>query len=198
MITDTTKNNMLDHIVLDRASLHTAFSATGANEVTGGTPAYARQAITMAAASGGSRAASTQPAFDVPAGTTVAFIGLWTNAGTVFRGMTPNGGSEKSFQVDTSANERIYCEGHGYVNNDRVVFLGGTAPTGLTEGTIYHVVGATSADPDYFQVSLTQGGSAENITGQAATGCKVSKVVLEAFAGQGTHTVTALTFGLNG
>jgi hypothetical protein len=56
--------------------------ATGvANEVTGGSPAYARKAITWAAANAGSKAlTATFPVFDIPAGTTVAFIGLWTLA----------------------------------------------------------------------------------------------------------------------
>jgi len=41
-------------------------------EITGGSPAYARKAITWAAASGGAMSANgTLPVFDVPAGTTV-------------------------------------------------------------------------------------------------------------------------------
>lgn len=195
MITDATANAMLDSLTLDLCSLHTAFSATGANKVTGGSPAYADKAITMAAASGRARAASTQPVFDIPAGTTVAFIGLWTNAGSVFRGMVPNGGSEKGFQVDLT-NNNIVCEAHGLVDNDRVTFIGGTPPTGLTEGTVYFVVTNAAGDPDTFKVSATQGGAAIDITGQHTAACKLSKVVLEAFAAQGTHTVTALSFGL--
>ena len=195
MLTDTTVNAMLDAITYDLASLHTAYSATGANEVTGGSPAYARKAITVAAASGRARAASSQPVFDVPAAATVRFIGLWTNAGAVFRGMFANGGSEKGFQVDTT-NERILCELHGLVNDDKVVFYGGTPPTGITEGTVYWVVGVTAADPDYFQVSTTQGGAAVNITGQPAAQCKFSKIVEETFAAQGTFTPTSLSFGI--
>ena len=194
MLTDATVNTMLDAITYDLASLHTAYSATGANEVTGGSPAYARKAITLAAASGRSRAASTAPIFDVPA-TTVRFIGLWTNAGTVFRGMFANGGTEKGFQVDLT-NNKILCEAHGLVDNDKVVFYGGTLPTGLTEGTVYFVVGNTAADPDTFQASLTQGGAAIDITGQPAAQCKFSKIVEEVFAAQGTFTVSALSFGV--
>lgn len=62
------------------ASLHTASPGdNGANEVTGGSPAYARKALTWNAASGGAMDDSTSPApaFDVPAGTTVAFVGFW-------------------------------------------------------------------------------------------------------------------------
>ena len=194
MLTDTTIHNMLDSLTLDLVSLHTAYSATGANEVTGGSPAYARKAITMAAAAARARAASTQPVFDVPA-TTVRFIGLWTNAGSIFRGMFANGGSEKGFQVDLT-NNRILCEGHGLVNDDKVVFYGGTVPTGLTEGTVYFVVGNTAADPDYFQVSATQGGAAIDITAQPIAQCKFSKIVEEVFAAQGTFTLNSLNVAI--
>jgi hypothetical protein len=59
--------------------------ATGtANELSGGTPAYARQPVTWAAASGATPSvkalAATFPTFDVPAGSTVSFIGFWTLA----------------------------------------------------------------------------------------------------------------------
>lgn len=195
MITDTTVNAMLDAVTLDLASLHTAYSASGANEVTGGSPAYAKKAITMAAAGSRARANGTNPVFDVPAAATVRFIGLWTNAGTVFRGMFANGGTEKGFQVDLT-NNRILCESHGLVNDDKVVFYGGTVPTGLTEGTVYFVVGNTASDPDYFQVALTSGGAAIDITAQPAAQCKFSKIVEETFAAQGTFTVTALSVGV--
>lgn len=195
MITDATANAMLDAITLDLCSLHTAFSLTGANKVTGGSPAYADKAITFGAAASRQRSASSQPVFDVPAGATVRFIGIWTNAGSVFRGMSPNGGSEMGFQVDLT-NNRIYCEANGFANDNTVVFIGGAPPTGLTEGTVYYVVGVTAGDPDYFQVSATQGGAAIDITGQHAAGCKVSKIVQEAFAAQGTHTVTSYSVGL--
>lgn len=194
MLTDTTVNAMLDAIVMDLASLHTAYSASGANEVTGGSPAYAKKAITMAAAAARARSASTAPVFDVPV-TTVRFIGLWTNAGTVFRGMFANGGTEKGFQVDLT-NNKILCEVHGLVDNDKVVFYGGTVPTGLTEGTVYFVVGNTAADPDTFQASLTLGGAAIDLTGQPAAQCKFSKIVEEAFAAQGTFTVSSLSVGV--
>lgn len=72
MQTTVAKNAALDGILFADASLHTAYSSSGANEVAGGSPAYARKAYTFAAASSGSRAASVTPTFDVPAGTTVA------------------------------------------------------------------------------------------------------------------------------
>jgi hypothetical protein len=195
MLTDTYVNAMLDAFALDLCSLHTAYSATGVNEVTGGTPAYARKAITMAAAASRARAASTAPVFDVPVGTTVRFIGIWTNAGTVFRGMVANGGTERGFQIDAT-NNKVLCENHGLVNNDAVAFYGGTPPGGLTEGTIYYVVGNTAADPDTFQVAATVGGAAIDLTTQQTPACKLSKVVEEAFGAQGTLTVSTLSFGI--
>lgn len=195
MITDATANSMLDSQTLDLMSLHTAYSATGTNEVTGGTPAYAKKSVTFAAASGRARAASTAPVFDVPTGTTVRWVGIWTAAGTVFKGMAPNGGSEFDYQVDVT-NNRILAEGHTLANGNNVVFFGGTPPTGLTEGTVYFVVGVTASDPDYFQVSLTSGGAAIDITGIGSGQCKASRLVEEVYASQGTHTVNSYTLGL--
>jgi hypothetical protein len=60
------------------ASLHTANpGATGTNEVTGGSPAYARKLLTFNAPATGSMALTSSVTFDVPAGTTVAYVGLW-------------------------------------------------------------------------------------------------------------------------
>lgn len=64
-------------------SLHTdAYAAGGGastSEATGGTPAYARQACTWAAASGGAVALAGPEVFDVPAGT-YRRVGLWAGA----------------------------------------------------------------------------------------------------------------------
>lgn len=84
----TAKNVMLDALaaVLTRIALHTADPGganSASNEVTGGSPAYARKAVAWNAASGGAIDDSTAPVFDVPAGTTVAWISGWNTAGTV-------------------------------------------------------------------------------------------------------------------
>jgi hypothetical protein len=79
---DNGKNVMLDALgaVAVWASLHTADpGAGGANEVTGGTPAYARKAITWNAAAAGVLDSSNQPVFDVPA-CTVAYVGFFSAA----------------------------------------------------------------------------------------------------------------------
>lgn len=86
---NNSKNAMLDELgsIAVYMSLHSGDpSTTGANEITGGSPAYARQACTFAAASGGSMALNGTEQFDVPA-TTVAYIGLWSaSSGGTFYG----------------------------------------------------------------------------------------------------------------
>ncbi len=63
------------------ASLHTANpGGTGASEVTGGTPAYARKAITWNAAASGNLDSSNAPVFDIPAGVTVTHFAIWSAA----------------------------------------------------------------------------------------------------------------------
>ena len=81
--TAAAKNLMLDQLgaAIGFVSLHTADpGTTGASEVAGGTPAYARKAVTWAAAANSSKAASNQPTFDVPPSTTAAFLGYWSAA----------------------------------------------------------------------------------------------------------------------
>lgn len=196
MLTDARMNAILDteYVTGDVMSLHTAYSATGANEVTGGT--YAVQSCTFAAASSRSKAVSAGLSFTgLPASCTIAWLGLWNSAKTVFKGMWPNGGTERSFQVDV-ANDRIYCEGHGMSDTNNVTFTG-TSLGGLTAGTSYFVIGTIAGDPDYFQVSTTSGGAAVNLTGQPSADARVSKQVLEVYtASGGQHDVN--TFSING
>lgn len=70
-------NAMLDARTYDSLSLHSADpGVNGANEIAGGL--YARATgLTFGAANAGRRTCSTQPVIAVPAGATVAFIGLW-------------------------------------------------------------------------------------------------------------------------
>jgi hypothetical protein len=199
MLIAAVRNSMLDQLdtLATHASLHTAYSASGANEVTGGSPAYARIARSWSAAASAAKAWAANAAFNVPAGTTVAFVGLWSalSAGT-FRGMFPLGSTGyKEVQADVTGN-LIVSENHGFVANDRVVFLGGTPPTGLTEGTIYFVI-STGLTTDVFAVATTQGGAAIDITGDGGADVVVSKIVPETYNGQGVHTVDSLTVNLS-
>lgn len=56
---------------------------TASNEVTGGSPAYARKAVAWNAASGGAATQNGDVVLDIPAGTTVSWLSLWNTAGTV-------------------------------------------------------------------------------------------------------------------
>jgi hypothetical protein len=86
---DTTARNVgVDAIAAlgTRWALHTGdpgAANTASNEVTGGSPAYARKAVAWNAASGGVATQNGDVVLDVPAGTTVAWVSLWNTAGTV-------------------------------------------------------------------------------------------------------------------
>ena len=182
-------------------SLHTAYSTSGANELTGGSPAYARKAATWAAASGRSKATSASMAFDVPAGTTVRWIGIWdaVTAGN-FLGMTPNGGGIPEDMAVNSAgvtSNTIDAPAHGFVAGNSVVVWavpGASLPAPLVEGTVYWVI-ATGLTTDALQLATTSGGSAIDLT---ATGSGfIQRLVEEVFGAQGTHTVTTATMTLD-
>ncbi len=86
------KHRMLDHLVgnaatgnpITTASLHTAFPPTAANEISGGSPAYARKALTWTAAGveAAGRVDHGSVVFDVPGGVTVAAVGYWDSSAT--------------------------------------------------------------------------------------------------------------------
>ncbi len=189
MFTTAAKNAMLDAEPSTHLSLHTAWSATGANELTGGSPAYARQAASWNAAASAEAALTAAVTFDVPASTTVQWVGRWTalTAGT-FLGMSALNGAETEFSVDLTANT-IKQVAHGYSNGAQVVFVGGTPPGGLTEGTLYYVVGAAT---DTYQVAATSGGAAIDLTAEPAAACVASRIVPETYGRQGTLQITAL------
>lgn len=64
--TDSGKNEMLDASTITHAAL-----TNGGVELSGGSPAYARQPVTLVAASGGQILITVDETFDVPAGSTV-------------------------------------------------------------------------------------------------------------------------------
>lgn len=169
--------------------------ATAAStEATGGSPAYARIAAVWGAAASGTKANTTAVTFDVPAGT-YGFFTYWNastgNTGTEYRGYAVFGGAtpKKGFGVVDATdvtNDTVTSNGHGLVNTDRVILfnvVGETIPTGITEGGCYFVVGAAT---DTFQIALTSGGAAVNLTTQGEV--YFEKVVPEVFAGQGQIT----------
>jgi len=192
------RNIMLDALtaVAVFASVHTADPTAGSNEVTGGSPAYARKAVTFAAAASGAAAANgTDPVWDIAAGTTCVAIGYWSavSAGT-FYGWSPlNGGTVFPFYAANSG-DLFTTDAHGYSNGDQVyvhAVSGSSLPTGIAEGTRYYII---SVSGDTYQLSTTSGGSAIAISTDGAG--MIQKVVPETFGAQGTLTQTDATLRL--
>jgi hypothetical protein len=84
------KNAMLDALaaLAVKASLHSGDpGADGlANEITGGSPAYARKTIAWNAAATGNINLNGTAVFDIPPAATVSWVGFWNSAGTAFYG----------------------------------------------------------------------------------------------------------------
>lgn len=182
-----TKNAMLDGVVFTHASLHSAFpGSTGANEISGGS--YARQAITLAAASGGQRALSVPVVFSVPA-STVRWIGYWS--GSTFLIATPNGGAAPKNYMAAPSTELIHAVAHNFLDGQKIAFFNGTPPGGFVEGSVYYV---RDTSVDSFKVAATLGGTALDITAAGSFGSVLSAITEEVYAAPGTHQLTAATF----
>ena len=173
-----------------------ATNAAG-TEATGGSPAYARQAVTWGAAAPRQKSNTNSLTFDVPAGTYAYFC--WFNASTGntsnYRGYAPFMGATplKGFAtVDpTLTNDTLFAPGHGLANDDRVIVynvFAGTIATGLTEGTVYFVV---SSATNSFKLATTSGGTAVDITALGNGQVHWARVVPEVFGSQGQVTVAA-------
>jgi hypothetical protein len=161
-LTTTGKNNLISVTAMTHAGALTDIASTP-TEVSGGS--YARQAITWASASSGTRANTGDITIPIPASTTVVAVGVWnaSTAGTL-QGFWQIGSTINGVGTATASSETIASFAHGLSNTDRVFVTapaGSTLPAGLSVTTLYFVVGATT---DSFQLSLTSGGSAENIT----------------------------------
>ena len=204
---DAAKNVMLDALdesatQITHVSAHTLVDpGTGTNanagEATGGTPAYARQSVTWGAAASGQKSNTNAITIDVPAGS-YGFIGLYNastgNTGN-YRGYIPFGGTtplKGFFSVDTTlANDQLLSVAHGMADGDRVMLFNvfsETLPTGVSEGTIYYVVNATT---NAFKVSTTLAGSAVDITAVGGGEGYWQRVVPEVYGGQGQITIAA-------
>lgn len=150
-------------------SLHTAYPGdSGANETSGGSPAYARKAVTWGAVGGTPPSfdvSASVTGFDVAAGVTIKWIGAFTaSSGGTFKGCSPAGTTLRGVATIQASDDTFRSDAHGLPNDRRVVFFpvaGEALPTGITEGTDYFVINQTA---DTFQVSATQGGAAVNLT----------------------------------
>lgn len=181
------------------AALHSGIPGdAGSNEISGGSPAYARKAVDWASASSGSVSkGATSPTFDVPAGT-VMFVGWWTgvSGGTCMGWAPANAGGTRGAATMLASSDVATCYAHGLSTNDQVILsaVGPTAlPSPLDAATVYFVVNAAT---DTFQLALTQGGSAINAT--TSSEFLFQKLIPEVFGSQGTFQYNAATVTLNG
>jgi hypothetical protein len=183
----------------------TAFPPTiGGNEVTGGSPAYARKAIThtaTAAARSIGPSSGLPATFDIPAATTVKALGVCSalTAGTLIAWSPAGASARRAISVDSAGvtSNLIFSPAHGLVAGDSVLVwatIGAVLPTGIAEDTQYFVI-AAGITTDAFSLATTLGGSAIDIT--AIGDGDVQKFVPEVFAGQGTYQVTAYTTTLS-
>jgi hypothetical protein len=209
VLPDTTKNALLDSAVsgglvtsATHMGLHTAFPPSTGNELTGGSPAYARQAIAWSAASAGSKSITGTETFDVPAASTVRAIATWSavSAGTMNSWSPAGASARRAFSVDSAGvtNNDIFSPAHGLAAGNSVLVwasIGAVLPTGLSEDTEYFVI-AAGLTTDAFRLATTLGGSAIDIT--AIGDGDVQKFTPEVFAAQGTYTVSTYSVSLSG
>lgn len=209
VLPDATKNALLDSAVAGGLlttpfmALHTSFPPAGGNEVTGGSPAYARKSFTYAAAATGAKSSNSTPTFDVPAGTTIKAISAYdaVTAGTQKAWSPANASARRAFSVTDAADitaNTIDSPSHGLVAGDHVLVwasIGAGLPAPLAEDTEYFVI-AAGLTTDVFSLSATLGGSAINIT--AIGDGDVQKFIPEVFAAQGTYLVSVFTVSLPG
>lgn len=185
--------NIITHVGVHTLTDPGTGTNANAGEATGGSPAYARQAVTFGTASGGQVSNTGALTFDVPSGT-YGFLTFWNTGGTGntnnFLGYAPINGVTKGFGTVDAAGvtaDAIQSAAHGLADGDRVMVYNVFAeslPAGLTEGVIYFVVSSTT---DTFEVSLTSGGASVNITGSGELYWQ--KVIPETFGSQGQITV---------
>ncbi len=177
-------------------SLHTdAPGDSGANEVSGGAPAYARQSLNwIAAAAGTLNKDATIITFDVPASTEVKFLGIWSAAtGGDFYGWAPIEGGDVAGVATVATDDTWTSFAHGLSDTEQVILnsVNGALPVGVSEDTLYYVINATT---DTFQVSATLGGSAIDIT--TAGEARFARVTPQVFAVQGTLPVDTVALNL--
>lgn len=180
-------------------SLHQAYADTSdsalLSELTGGSPAYARQPANWYPASEGLKVLSSGVTFDVPAGSTVAWVGYWsTEVVPTFLGMAPVGGNlAMPFGVAGSSTAAVQCVAHPLAVGSSVVVWGNVAeplPVELSEGSQYYVVAVTT---DTLELSLTLAGP--SITFGSAGSGFLQQFVPSAYPDQDQYTVTI--FGID-
>lgn len=175
---------------LGDAITHIGLAQPDGTEIAGGSPAYARLAVTWGAAASGVRDNDSDLDFNIPAGAEVARVLLRTHltAGTDM-GWFPVGGVKPEPAAVEADDDTFTNKSHGLSADDRVYVYpknGDALPTGLSEGTLYYVVNVTT---DTFKVSTSSGGSSVAITSDGE--CFYQECIPEVFAGQGVYSIGA-------
>lgn len=95
-----------------------------------------------------------------PSGGSHCAISGQSFSGTKAQLIVTSGVAPFAFTVDT-ATDTFTAAAHGLSNNDRVMFIGSSLPTGIKSTIRYYVV---SAATNTFQVSLDESGPAVDVT----------------------------------
>lgn len=187
ILTDVAHADLLSGFVVTQLSLHSAYSAFGANELTGGSPAYARVTASFGAVSHGVITATLVPyTFNVPAASTVAWIGMW-DVSSNFLGMVPNGSDvPKLFVVTDPMDGTLYSPAHSFNTTEQVV---GWKAVYLPDGMIWNV---TAIDVDSLTL-LDDDLNPPNI-GAAFTGY-LNRIIQIDYVSQSTFTIN--TFAID-
>lgn len=189
MLTDAGRNLLLAGGFTNTIT-HAGLANSAGVELTGGSPAYARQTVTWNSPSGGTDDQTVDRIFDVPASSEVARVLVRgaLSGGTDY-GYGWIGGFPAQIGTVAAANDTVLSYAHGLPTGGRVgfhPFSAGGLPTGLTEGTLYYVINAST---DTFQVSTTSGGAAVNVTANGE--CAFQQCAPETFTQQGTFKIPA-------
>jgi hypothetical protein len=159
-------------------------------ELSGGSPAYARKAVSWTATGGTGIVDNTaQLDFDVggTSGTPVTIgrvLLRGASSGGTDYGWFPVGGALPMLVTVDASNDTFTNFGHGLINGSQVFFepvSGGSLPSGISQGTMYQV---NNASTNAFQV-LT-GLATLNVT--ASGECYAIQCVPEVFNSQGTYS----------
>jgi hypothetical protein len=173
------------------ASVHSAYSSSGANELSGGS--YARVAVTWGSPAGAAVSLTGTPySVNIPASSTAAFVGFWSAlTGGTFQGMFPGGNYSAYAFTGPSATSVILAPGSAYTNGTTVCVFnspGSVLPGGLTVGTVYYII---SASGDSFELSATSGGSAITISADGSG--IVQQIAVELFTSAGAYSLSGAT-----
>lgn len=165
-LTDYEENRLLDlsWLVTDKLALVSALGTDSAagTEVTGGS--YARQttADLASAASGSKTNNGAGLSFSAMPTTDVQGWEIWDSAGTNRKWWGP---FSRKLGTAQATGDTITITAHGYSDGGKIVFQAGYVPAGLAASTTYFVRDSAT---DTFKVAATLGGSAINITADAA------------------------------